>query len=171
MKKIFCIITIVIVLAMVFGGCTGKSNSTQNVGNNAPVLTNSNTQRENNDSLFDISKNDIMVTSSLNKDTVLAEIPTQMLKGIGKVNSVDIWADTIGNFKYVLVLKFYVNSNENAVKILMDYYKSIGANVEETGNRYNPYSVTFEWGESTEIKFGSFEGQDYIDMQFGVVQK
>ena len=34
------------------------------------------------------------------------------------------------------------------------------------------FSLVFEWGTSTEInKFGSFNGQDYVDMQFGVVKK
>jgi hypothetical protein len=123
------------------------------------------------DNLFDVSADQITFGSSLDKSAVLAEIPKTMFKGVGKVNSVDVWANSIGSFKYSVVLKFHVKSNENAVKALMDYYRSNGATVEETGNRYNPYSVKFEWGEATEIKFGSFEGQDYVDMQFGVVKK
>ena len=117
--------------------------------------------------MFDVSADQITVGQNVS----LAEIPKEMFKGVGKVNSVEVWANSFGDFKYNVVLKFHVKSNENSVKALIDYYRSIGAIVEETGNRYNPYTVKFEWGEATEIKFGSFEGQDYVDMQFGVVKK
>jgi hypothetical protein len=168
MKRIFVLIIALLAVGLALAGCSGKKEaSSGNSGNNNVTQT----QSGNNDNLFDVPQNEIMVTSSLNRDTVLAEIPAAIFKGAGTVNSVDIWADTISSYKYTVVLKYYVKSNENAVKTLMDYYKSVGATVEETGNRYNPYSVKFEWGESTEIKFGSFEGQDYVDMQFGVVRK
>ena len=171
-KSIFLVVASVVMFALAFTGCSKKNSNTSNSGNNTSSVSTVNTQSiGNNDSLFDISNNEISVTSSLNKDTVLSEIPVEFFKGVGRVNSVDIWADTISSFKYVVVLKFYVNSNQNAVKVLMDYYKSIGATVEETGNRYNPYSVNFEWGEATEVKFDSFEGQDYVDLQFSVVKK
>ena len=168
------VFAIVAVLALVLAGCSGKKDTGGVSSTPGGGSANSNvpqTPSGNNDNLFDVSKNDIMVTSSLNKDAVLAEIPTAIFKGVGSVNSVDVWADTIGSFKYTVVLKYYVKSNENAVKALMDYYRSVGATVEETGNRYNPYSVVFDWGEATEVKFGSFEGKDYVDLQFGVVKK
>jgi len=172
-KKTFLTIAILAIVALALAGCTGKKDTSGSSGNSTTQSASrgaGNTPSGNNDSLFDIPKNEIRISDNLDKDVVLAEIPTAMFKGVGTVYSVDVWANNIGSFKYITVLKFNVKSNENAVKNLMDYYRSVGANVEETGNRYNPYSVVFEWGESTEIDFGSSEGQDYVNLQFSVVK-
>ena len=161
---------IALTIGLVMVSCGGRGGNQQS----GTATTETKTEQSApaiNDNLFDIPADQITFGSSLDKSAVLAEIPKEMFKGVGKVNSVEVWANSIGSFKYNVVLKFHVKSNENSVKALIDYYRSIGATVEETGNKYNPYSVKFEWGEATEIKFGSFEGQDYVDMQFGVVQK
>jgi hypothetical protein len=169
MKKIV-LLALALVLALSLVACGGNTD-TPSGGGNSTTPPASNNGGNTNDSLFDISKSDVtMLTSSLDKDAVFAEIPADMFKGIGTLNSAEISADTISDYKYVVVLKFYVKSDENAVKTLMDFYKSKGATVEETGNTYNPYSVKFDWGESTEVKFGTFEGKGYVDLQFSVVK-
>jgi hypothetical protein len=125
----------------------------------------------NSDDLFDI-KTEQITTNLDNKTAVLAEIPKEMFKGVGKVNTAYVWANTVSDrFKYIVVFSFDVKSGEKAAKTLVDYYRSAGATVEETGNKYNPYSVVFDWGESTEITFGSFEGQDHVNVQFSVVKE
>jgi hypothetical protein len=123
------------------------------------------------DGLFDIPKDKILVTSNLDKAVALDEIPSQIFKGVGELNSADVMSNNFGEFKYSVVLKFDVSSYEKALKTLLDYYRSIGATVEETGNKYNPYSVKFPWGESVEVKANESEGRNYVNLQFSVVKK
>jgi hypothetical protein len=159
---------IALAIGVVMVSCGGRGGNQQQSGEKSDIKT---AQAENkggiNDNLFDIPADQIRVGQNVS----VAEIPKEMFKGVGKVNSVDVWAISFGSFKYNVVLKFQVKSNENAVKTLMNYYKSVGATVEETGNTYNPYSVVFEWGEATEVRFGTFEGEDFVNVQFGVVKK
>jgi hypothetical protein len=98
------------------------------------------------DGLFDISKDKIMITSNLDKAVALDEIPSQIFKGVGELNSANVMSNNFGDYKYSVVLHFDVLSYEKALKTLLDYYRSIGATVEETGNKYNPYAVKFPWG-------------------------
>lgn len=168
-KRLFLVIAIIAVLALV--GCSGKkdtSSSSNTSGSSQSGAVNA----DGNDRLFDITKNQI--TSSLpDKDAALAEIPAELFKGIGKLtgsagaavfnNSVD------DNYKYTVQFKFDVDSGEDAAKTLMDYYESIGGTVTKTGSRY--YDVTFDWGKSVEIMHSSFEGQDYMNLQFSVVKE
>jgi len=170
MKKAIYLVLIVS-LAFAFIACSKKSGSNSNNITTPSASQGANNSKTANDNLIDIPKDKIRFGSSLNENAVLAEIPAAIFKGVGTVYSVDVMTDNYSSFKYTVVLKFYVNSSDNAVKALMDYYKSVGAKVEETGNRYNPYSVVFDWGESTEVSFGSPGDGDYVNVQFGVVKK
>lgn len=166
MKKILTIAIILLAIGTVFTACSGKK---ENSGTGT-ASTATSSQGNANDNLYDIPHDKIIFGSSLDRTAVLAEIPAEMFKGIGELNTANVWADNISSYKYTVVLKFDVNSNENAFETLSDFYKSKGATVEATGNRYNPYSIKFSWGESTEVKLGRFEGQDSLSMQFSVVK-
>jgi len=168
-KSIFSFIAIVAIVALALVGCSGKKGSSSGSVESSSQSVSGGSGLNNN--LFNIPKGEIRFGSNVDRDTVLAEIPVEFLKGVGKIDTVDVWKDTITDFKYVVTFDFTVKSAEDAVKILMDYYRSVGATVEETGNRFNPYSVKFSWGESTEISASSFEGREYIKAQFSVVKK
>jgi hypothetical protein len=121
------------------------------------------------DGLFDIPKDKIR-TYNTEADLALAltEIPSEIFKGIGELSSAYIMLSKYGVFKYDVILKFKVKSGKEAAKALTDYYKSIGASVEEKNSEVYHYAVTFEdWGTSTEV----VSGTDYVNLQLNVVKK
>ena len=178
-KSITFIITLLVIGTMVFTSCKGKtsSNNSNDSGTSVPSSTSGNSNNVgNNDNLFDISKDKITISANLDEAQVFSEIPTEFFKGVGELrgtgaDSSGIFRYQFSGWKYSVQFRFHVKSGENAAKTLVDYYKSIGGTVREIGLRSNFAEVTFDWGESVEIAYSSFEGQDSVRVQFNVVKE
>lgn len=123
--------------------------------------------------LFEIPKDKIdayHTGDGTDLNLAFSEIPAEVFKGVGELNSAHIMLSKYGVFKYDVILKFKVKSGKDAAKELADYYKSIGATVEELSGTETSagYKVKFgDWGESVEVKGYSA----YLDVQLNVVKK
>ena len=159
------------VIGVVMVSCGGRGGNQQSGAATSETQTEVETQVN---SLFDIPKEKIIVDAKLDKNTVFAEIPAEFFKGVGELagtGAAAIFNNTLGIWKYSIQLRFYVKSGEDSAKTLIDYYKSIGGTVREIGLKSNFAEVTFSWGESVEIAWGSFEGQDSVRVQFNAVKE
>jgi hypothetical protein len=160
-------------LAVVIGmtACGGKGNSNTPSGSSTPGTSQGANNNGGGNALFDIPQDQIKTYNNgdgTDLALVLSEIPSGIFKGVGELNSAYIMLSKYGEYKYDVILKFNVKSGVDAAKALTDFYKSIGATVEEKDSELYHYAVTFEdWGVSTEVVSGS----DYVNLQLNVVKK
>jgi len=166
----FKISVIALAIGLVMISCGGRGGNQQS----GAATTETAKVESKGGSLFDIPKEKIIVDAKLDKNTVFAEIPAEFFKGVGELagtGAAAIFNNTLSIWKYSIQLRFYVKSGEDAAKTLTEYYKSIGGTVREIGNKSNFAEVTFSWGESVEIAWSSFEGQDSVRVQFNAVKE
>ncbi|MDR0841510.1 MAG: hypothetical protein LBN26_09060 [Christensenellaceae bacterium] len=167
-------------LAACGGGNSGGSSTTPpaDSGTTATPPTDSSTppaSQGGNDggsnALFEIPQDQIKTYNNGDGTDIalaLSEIPSGIFKGVGELESAYVMLSKYGIYKYDVILKFNVKSGVDAAKSLTDFYKSIGATVEEKDSELYHYAVTFEdWGVSTEVVSGS----DYVNLQLNVVKQ
>ncbi len=106
--------------------------------------------------------------SSDAKEAVIAEIPKELLKAVGKLTYCNIQSSgTLEGYKYTLVIRTSNDDGKADLEELINYYKSIGATVEKSKNIFSDYDVTLDYAKSVEV---SSPGS-YIQVQFSVVKK
>lgn len=172
MKQIFSILMCIAAVTMM-SACGGKTNKKATDGN-AETKTESKTEAKTakGSALFDIPKEKVQTYNTgdgTDLNLALKEIPSEIFKGVGELTSVYIMLSKYGIYKYDVILKFKAKSGMEAAKELADYYKSIGATVEQSAKTETSvnYKAKFgDWGESTEINGYS----TYLNVQLNVVK-
>ncbi len=106
--------------------------------------------------------------SSAEKEAVIAEIPKELLKAIGKLTYCNIQSSgTLPGYKYTLAIRTSNEDPEADALKLVEYYKSIGGTVEESKALLNDYDVRFDYAESVTVYVSS----SAIQVQFSVVKQ
>jgi uncharacterized lipoprotein NlpE involved in copper resistance len=164
-KTIFLTIALVtVVLALV--GCTGKKETSG--GNSGGTVTESNASG-NTGAVFTIPKekiNPLGFGTDSEKQAVIAEIPEELFKAIGKLSYCNIQrSGTLPGYKYTLVIRTSNEDGKADLKKLVEYYRSIGGTVVEKVSGH--YDVTFDYAESVTVEGLS----SYIQLQFSVVKE
>jgi hypothetical protein len=164
MKKIL-ILALALVLALSLAAC----GSTDNGGNNSTSPPASQ-GGSNTSGIIDIPKEDIMISGiDGDKDAIIAEIPAELLKGVGESDfSMISTTGVLTGYKYTLAINLDTEEGKADAELekLMNYYKSIGGTVTEASELLNNYDVKFDYAESVSVSALSSS----IQLQFSVVK-
>ena len=163
MKKSFAL-ALTLALALCLFAC-GAADGKPGAPEGTPPASQGADSKPSGGALYDITGEDLNVLADSERNAVLAEIPSEIFKGIGELKYCNITTSYDENYKYTVAIQVRESGEADLVK-LVEYYRSIGGAVEETGNKFNPYAVTFDWGESVEVK--AYE--DSLSLQFNVVK-
>ena len=101
------------------------------------------------------------------KQAVIAEIPEELFKAIGKLTYCQIQSSgALEGYKYTLNIRTSNANGEADLDKLLNYYRSIGGAVENSSKGYG-YDVKFDYAESVEVNSPG----SYIQVLFSVVKK
>ena len=183
MKKLLALALVMVLALSLLTACGGGggNSSTPSGGNNStstPPASNTpsttpsgndtpggNNNGTTNDSLFDIPKDEVS-----GDEAAIAEIPDEMFKGVGKLSYCMVMSSgALEGYKYTLSINLTTSDGkgEAALETLIDYYKSIGATVEEVNEALTKYNVKFDYAQSVSVSATS----SGIQLQFSVVKK
>jgi hypothetical protein len=162
-----CPMIAALAIGLVMISCGGGNSKQQQGGNSA---TETKTEQPAAGGVSTIPKDKISPLgfgTTEEKEAVIAEIPQELFKSIGKLSYCQIMKNSYSDeYKYVLTIR---TSNQDGVadlKKLVDYYRSIGATVVEKAANSN-YDVKFDYAQSESVESAG----SYIQVQFSVVKK
>jgi hypothetical protein len=151
MKKTLLLV-LALMLVISLAACGGNTdNPSGNGGNNStnPPASNGGS---NPSGIIDIPHEDISLSDiSDDKAAVIAEIPAELLKGVGESNfSMISTTGVLPGYKYTLLINLDTEDGKADAELekLMDYYRSIGGTVTESKELLNDYDVKFDYAES-----------------------
>ena len=170
MKKVLLLI-LALIMALSLAACGGKDDSGNNTPGNSQNGGGNDTKT---DGVYTIPKDKISplgFATLEEKEAVIAEIPAELFKAVGKkLSYCNIQSSgTLPGYKYTLAINMYTEDDkaEAELKKLIDYYKSIGGTVEKSKTLLNDYDVKFDYAESVSITALSSS----IQIQFSVVKE
>jgi hypothetical protein len=157
-------------MALSLAACGGSDTDTPSGGNGTNPPASQGGSNNTPSGIIDIPHEDISVIGlDSDKEAILAEIPAELLKGVGESNFSQISnIGVLSGYKYTLLINLDTAEGQGEAELekLMDYYRSIGGTVTEANNLLDDYFVQFDYAESVSCSALSSS----IQLQFSVVK-